>query len=276
MGTLDVAEMNIREKSLWLFDVDNTLIRDVDHPDVFTDALNLWNALESMGKTNAILTNVGRMSSRQIHDVLESVGFHTDLEKTFSAGAAAAAYVHNRSPDARCFVISEGGATEDFVARGLNVTNNPPIQYVAVGADRGITYAELNFATKMVRDGAQLICISGSLDYGGIYLGTEDVYIGERSIVAAIEHATGVKSVIVGKPLPEIFTETVTALGFSVDDAVMVGDNPASDIAGGNAAGLTTILVQRDPENIVQFDAQGLHPKPDISVSSLEEVIDLL
>ncbi|MFW9913480.1 MAG: HAD-IIA family hydrolase [Candidatus Thorarchaeota archaeon] len=271
-----VSRMDIREKSLWLFDVDNTIIRDIDHPDVFEDAMSLWNALRDKRKTTAILTNIGRLSSRQIHDVLESVGFGIELEKTFSAGAAAAAYVHNRSPGARCLVISEGGATEDFVARGLNVVNNPPIEFVAVAADRGLTYAELNFATKMVREGAQLICISGSYDYKGIYLGTEDVYIGELSIVAAIEHATGVTSVVVGKPLPEIFTETMTILGFKANEAVMVGDNPASDVAGGNAAGMTTILVNRNPDDIVQFDSQGYDQKPDIEVDSLEEVIRFL
>ena len=51
----------------------------------------------------------------------------------------------------------------------------------------------MNFATKMVRDGAGLICISGSRDFPGIYLGVEDMYLGERSIVAAIEDATGVQ-----------------------------------------------------------------------------------
>jgi ribonucleotide monophosphatase NagD (HAD superfamily) len=56
----------------------------------------------------------------------------------------------------------------------------------------------------------------------------------------------------------------------------MVGDNPASDIAGGNAAGMTTILVSRDPGNIVQFDSQGHDVKPDIAVDSLEEIIELL
>ncbi len=273
--THDMSELNIREKSLWLFDVDNTLIYDVDHPVVFPDALRLWNALMENGKTNAVLTNVGRLSSRQIHDVLKSVGFQTERNRTFSAGGAAAAYVHNRSPRARCFLISEGGATEDFVAQGLNVTNNPPIDYVAVAADRGFTYAELNFATKMVRDGAQLICISGSFEYRGVYLGMEDVYIGERSIVAAIEHATGVSSVVIGKPLPEIFTETIAILGYKADDAVMVGDNRTSDIAGGNAAGLTTVLVKRDPNNIVQFDSQGYDDKPDLSVATLDEVITL-
>ena len=268
--------MQLSEKSLWMFDVDNTLVFDVENPKVFPDAMNLWNHLKSLGKTNAILTNVGRLSSRQIHKVLTQAGFDNVLERTFSAGAAAAAYVHNRSPGANCFVISEGGATEDFVARGLNVTKNPPIDYVAVAADRGLTFQELNFATKMVKEGAELICISGSWDYRGVYLGIEDVYIGERSIAAAIEHATGVRAVVVGKPLPEIFVETVRILGFKIEDSVMVGDNLDSDIAGGNAAGMTTVLVDRGRDNVVEFDSNELDRKPDISVNSLDEVISLM
>jgi len=143
-----VIDVQLSEKSLWVFDVDNTLVQDVEHPKVFPDAMNLWNNLESMGKTNAILTNVGRLSSRQIQNVLSKTGLKTVLERTFSAGAAAAAYVHNRFPGASCFIISEGGATEDFVARGLNVTNNPSVEYVAVAADRGLTFQELNFALR--------------------------------------------------------------------------------------------------------------------------------
>jgi len=265
--------MNLRDKKLWVFDVDNTLILDVDHPTPFDDALKLWNALLEKGYELAILTNVGRLSSRQVNHALSKAGFEIPVERVFTAGAAAAAYVHNRSPGARCFVIGEGGAQEDFIARGLDVTNNPPIDYVAVGADRGMTFEELNFATKMVKDGAPIICISGSRDYPGIYLGSEDTFIGERSIVAAIEHATGTEAVVVGKPLPEILIESVKALGHDVADAVMIGDNPKSDIAGGNAAGMTTILVQRDPKNIVAFEAGDLDTTPTLTVNTLDEII---
>ncbi|TFF84195.1 HAD family hydrolase [Candidatus Thorarchaeota archaeon] len=267
--------MSLAEKKLWVFDIDNTLIRDVEHPEVFPDAMQLWNALMKKDVTLAVLTNVGRLSARQVHSVIEGAGYSIETEHVFTAGAAAAAYVQNRKTKARCFVIGEGGAQEDFVARGLDVTNNPPVDYVAVAADRGMTFQELNFATKMVRDGAGLICISGSLDYPGVYLGHEDTFIGERSIVAAIEHATGVKAVVVGKPLPEILVETVRTLGFDVDDAVMVGDNPASDIAGGRAAGVATVLVKR-PNNIVEFEPGDLDTSPDIEVESLEDLLEML
>ena len=100
--------MDFATKELWIFDVDNTMIRDVEHPTPFPDALKLWNHLIETGRELAILTNVGRLSSRTIHRVVSKAGFKIRLENTFSAGAAAAAYVHNRNPNARCFVISEG------------------------------------------------------------------------------------------------------------------------------------------------------------------------
>ena len=246
--------MNLREKKLWIFDVDNTLIKDIEHPEPFKDALMLWKALREKRYELAILTNVGRLSSRQVNQSLTEAGFKIPSDRVF---AAAAAYVHNRSPGARCFVISEGGAREDFVARGLDVTNNPPIDFVAVGADRGMTFDELNFATKMVKEGSPLICISGSRDYPGVYLGTDGVFIGERSIAAAIEDATGVQAVIVGKPLPEI----------------LIGDNLNSDVAGGNAAGLTTVLVRRDPDDIVDYDSGDMDTTPSVTVNSLDELI---
>ncbi|TFG34269.1 HAD family hydrolase [Candidatus Thorarchaeota archaeon] len=268
--------MDLSAKTLWIFDVDNTLILDVEHPTPFNDALKLWHFLQERGVSLAILTNVGRLSSRQVHQVVEKVGFPISKENVFTAGAATAAYIHNRQPGARCFVIGEGGAQEDFISRGLDVTNNPPIDYVAVAADRGMTFQELNFATKMVKHGANLICISGSRDYPGIYLGHEDIFIGERSIVAAIEHATGINSIVIGKPLPEIVLETVKILGFDVSQAVIIGDNPRSDVAGGNAAGLTTILVRRNPDNIIDFESGEMDTTPSLSVESLEDVIKYL
>ncbi|TFG07982.1 hypothetical protein EU538_07935, partial [Candidatus Thorarchaeota archaeon] len=176
-----MTKADLKTCKLWLFDVDNTLIKDVEHPEPFDDALALVDGLRDHNKTLGILTNVGRLSSRHIHRAVVNAGFDFELEKTFSAGAAAAAYIYYRNPHARCFVISEGGATEDFILKGLHVAHNPPIDYVAVAADRGMTFEELNFATRMVSEGAELICVSGSRSYPGVYLGREDVFIGERS-----------------------------------------------------------------------------------------------
>ncbi|MFW9807638.1 MAG: hypothetical protein ACFFFK_12995, partial [Candidatus Thorarchaeota archaeon] len=67
--------MNLREKKLWIFDVDNTLVLDVEHPTPFDDATKLWSALIEKGYELAILTNVGRLSSRQVNQSLLEAGF---------------------------------------------------------------------------------------------------------------------------------------------------------------------------------------------------------
>jgi len=49
-----------------------------------------------------------------------------------------------------------------------------------------------------------------------------------------------------GKPDPGIFRQICAELGVSPSECVMVGDNPARDVAGGRAAGMRTVWVERD------------------------------
>ncbi len=49
----------------------------------------------------------------------------------------------------------------------------------------------------------------------------------------------------IGKPDPRIFLYALRALGLGPEDAVMVGDNPTSDIAGARAAGMRSVHIDR-------------------------------
>lgn len=59
------------------------------------------------------------------------------------------------------------------------------------------------------------------------------------AIVVADEHVPG------GKPAPEVFHLVLDRLATPASRAVMVGDDPLTDIAGGRAAGLRTIRIVR-------------------------------
>ena len=48
-----------------------------------------------------------------------------------------------------------------------------------------------------------------------------------------------------GKPDPSIFVHALSLLGIEPSQAVMVGDKLTTDIKGGNAAGLTTVWINR-------------------------------
>jgi putative hydrolase of the HAD superfamily len=74
------------------------------------------------------------------------------------------------------------------------------------------------------------------------------------------------REVGIAKPNPRIFAIALDRLGVTTSDAVFIGDNPKTDIAGAHAAGMKAIWLNRDnvpqPETIV----------PDRTIRSLAEL----
>ncbi len=62
--------------------------------------------------------------------------------------------------------------------------------------------------------------------------------------VVALEHASGVKAVVVGKPAKEFFDTALELLNRPADQTVMIGDDIRGDVKGALDAGLDAILVR--------------------------------
>ena len=58
--------------------------------------------------------------------------------------------------------------------------------------------------------------------------------------------AAGVRPVVVGKPEPPLFRIALARLGLRPHEAAMVGDSVTSDVAGGHAVGMRTVLYAPD------------------------------
>ncbi|MGD0450662.1 MAG: HAD family hydrolase [Candidatus Bathyarchaeia archaeon] len=72
------------------------------------------------------------------------------------------------------------------------------------------------------------------------------------------------------KPSPEIFLNTLNALGVSAEETVFVGDTLDADIEGAKGAGIKAIYIERRIEN-----SEGL-VKPDKTIKSLGELPTVL
>jgi 4-nitrophenyl phosphatase len=57
-----------------------------------------------------------------------------------------------------------------------------------------------------------------------------------------VSAAAGVAPIVVGKPEPPLFRIALERLGLVPADAAMVGDSVESDVAGGRAVGMRTVL----------------------------------
>ena len=62
--------------------------------------------------------------------------------------------------------------------------------------------------------------------------------------MAALEYASGKTATVVGKPEPAFFETALQDLRLEAKEVVMVGDDPESDVAGAQRAGLRGIQVK--------------------------------
>ena len=62
--------------------------------------------------------------------------------------------------------------------------------------------------------------------------------------VTALQYASGIKPIVLGKPAQAFFDAALKRLGVSSDDAIMMGDDIKGDIDGAQQAGIPGLLVR--------------------------------
>ena len=106
----------------------------------------------------------------------------------------------------------------------------------------GITYYHLCYATLCIRNGAQLI----ALNHDNHFKGGEMLLPAGGTLARMVEEASETKATMMGKPETTLFDNILRTHGLEAEPRgkfLMVGDNPRTDIAMGNRAGIDTLLV---------------------------------
>jgi 4-nitrophenyl phosphatase len=187
-----------------------------------------------------LLTNNSVRTAALYVDKLARMGIHVEADRILTSGQATALYLCHVAPEgATVFLIGEEGVRAQLVKRGFVLRNDPDVDYVVVGFDRAVNYEKLKLATLAIRAGAKFIGTNPDKSFP-----TEAGLIpGNGAILAAIEAATDVAPLIVGKPQPAIFELALEKLRTEAHETVMIGDRLDTDIVGAHHVGLITILV---------------------------------
>lgn len=188
------------------------------------------------------ITNTSTRSLASVHHKLTQLGFSIAIDEIISAPQVAKILLQNMAHESgrppACWLLLHADLQADF-AQFSCTTGEPDV--ILIG-DIGETwnYALMNRIFTRVVAGAQLIAIhknrfwetaSGlKMDIGGF--------------VAALEYAGNTSARIVGKPSADFFQIALDSLGFPAAQVAIVGDDIESDVGGGQAAGLSGILVK--------------------------------
>lgn len=199
--------------------------------------------LRQSGKRVVFLTNDPRSSRAEHAARLTAIGIPASGADVITAAAATAHALQARAEltDQGVFVIGSPAFHHEISRAGLALlpaSAAARAKAVAVGGHEGFDYDELRAATTAIANGASLFAAGRD----GVFPTPDGPWPATGAIVAAIEAATGVRAVAIGKPEPLMFEIAREALSDCKRIAV-VGDHLLADIAGAKRAGLDAILV---------------------------------
>ena len=229
--------------------------------------------IRRMGYKLLFLTNNSTLTRDMYVEKLEKMGIRISREEILTSGVIAARYIAREKPRARVFPITEVGFIEEAREIGVEILDEEQpleVDYVVVGLDRKLTYRKLAAAVKAINKGAKFLCTN--LDH---ILPSEDGFEpGAGAIAAAIERATGIKPISVGKPSEVANMEAFSALGLSNKDVAFVGDRLDTDIKSAKLAGSIGIMVKTGAARL--FNPSEAEDKPDYIIDSIAHLPELL
>ena len=219
--------------------------------------------LRCQGIPFLLLTNNSSLTTGQYIAKLRGMGIEVRAEEILTSAQATARYLAQREPEgARVYVIGREGLRQGLVERGFTLVEEEA-DYVVVGWDWELTFAQLKRATLLIRAGAHFIATNPDRTFPS----EVGIIPGNGAILAALEAATDVQPLVIGKPQPAIFKLALAQLGLDAGDVhrlgvAVLGDRLETDVVGGQRMGLATLFVLSgvtDEEELTQSSI-----KPDL------------
>jgi 4-nitrophenyl phosphatase len=229
-------------KSL-ILDMDGVLWRD-NAP--IGDLPAIFARIRQRGLSVVLATN---NATKTVDEYLEKLsGFSVKLEPmqiVTSAGATVHVLAKRFPHGGPVYIIGENGLRQDLQAGGFTPIDNPaeepnqkPLAVVA-GMDRSVTYTKLRWATLYIRSGVPFYGTNPDRTFPT----PAGLVPGAGATLAAIQAATDMEPIVIGKPSPYMLELALERLGTKPEQTLVVGDRLETDIAGGQAAGCKTAVV---------------------------------
>jgi 4-nitrophenyl phosphatase len=249
----------------FIIDLDGTLYRGneaIPYAEAFI------RKLLKEGLPFLLVTNNSSRTPSQVAAHLGELGIAVSSEAVYTSSQAAAQYLQEHQAGNTVAVIGENGLRQALEQAGFIITDDHPDTLVQ-GIDRQFNYDKLAAAVQMLGAGTRYVMTNPD----HLLPSHAGLMPGAGSLGAAIQAASGVEPVIIGKPSPIIMNYAIRRLGLTAPDVWVIGDNMATDIRGGALAGCRTALVLT---GLVTRDRVKEHTaragvKPDLVCEDLNE-----
>lgn len=247
-----------------LFDLDGVLYTGSQ---AIEGAVKAVKDIRASGLFCRFVTNTSTLSLVSLQQKINTLGFSIPTNEIISAPQATLFFLKSQR-DSVCRLLLADDVKKDF--KGLHQSDTEA-NYIVIG-DIGDTwsYTLLNEVFNSLVNGAKLIAIHKNRFWQTEYGLQMDI----GGFVDALEYASGVKAMIIGKPSPEFFQIALDDIGLKPSEVAIIGDDIDVDIGGGQQVGLKGIMVRTGKYR--QSYAESSTIKPSLIIDSIVDLPKVL
>ena len=238
------------------------------------------------------ITNNSSKTRREYAYKLQSFGYPANVHNIITAGSLAA---HATKQMGLCHVLMIGNDAlkEELESQNITVVEvpgspdfsfsesdfdsfyvDPLIEGVVLGWDKSFTYKKLCIASLYLQNGRRPFIVTNRDCADKTPNGRLLPVTG--SLAASIEMASGVKSVLCGKPSKIAVSYILEQFSCEKSETLMVGDRLDTDIEFANIAGFKSCCVLTGCTNRVEAEQAQSFRKPTLIMHSFEDLVNTL
>jgi len=252
-----------------VLDVDGTVVRGDDPIPGAADGLD---RLATAGLRRLFVSNNPTKRPPAYAKRLRRAGFDANPEEIVTAGTITTDYLVDHHATDALFVVGEDALVDQLIDAGLTVvTDGTRADAVVVSIDRSFDYDRLRAALHACDEDVTLV----GTDPDMVIPAAEGDVPGSGAIINAVAGVVGREpDVVLGKPSAPARAVVRERLGLPPEDCLVVGDRLDTDVALGERAGMTTVLVRTgvtDDRDLARSDVT-----PDHVLDSLADVGSVL
>ena len=255
----------------FLFDMDGTINLGEQ---VIPGMEGFFEKLTAKGRKYYLVTNNSSRDHEHYVKRMTGMGVPVTKDNILISTDALIATLRHKKPNARIFVLGTPEFKRNLLAGGFTLTTKleEPVDYVVVGFDQTLTYANLTIACRLIDKGVPYVASHPDVRCpieGGEYIPDTGAFL------AAIKTATGKDpEFIAGKPYEYMVDTVMERTGFAKSEIAMVGDRLSTDIAFGTRNGILAVLVLTGEATLE--DVRKGPVKPDVILQHAQEILNYL
>jgi 4-nitrophenyl phosphatase len=246
-----------------IVDLDGTVYRD---DELLPGAPEGVATLRRAGLSLCFFSNNPTRDGEEYVAHLQELGIDARDGEACSAGVATTRYLRAHHADDVVMLVGSAALADQLRTGGLTLTAQPELTDVLVGSwDPEFGYDDMDRALQAVDDRTPFL----GTDPDRVFPGPGDRFVpGSGAVVGALARTIGREpDAILGKPSETALDLALERLGVPAERCLVVGDRLDTDLAMGDRAGMTTVLV-----------LSGVATREDIATADVEpdHVVDRL